>query len=78
MAVTRSYSCNLCRSTARDIDDLVGLHYEAWPKGWSEVSALTAENHICMSCLSSLQALPPRCGQGFECRGGPKCGSDHK
>lgn len=33
---------------------------------------------ICAKCLSSLQALPTRCGADFECSGGPNCGSDHK
>lgn len=78
MAIDRTYRCNLCRNTPRDpLNDLVGLYY-SWPKGWTETPAPEAENHICMPCLSSLQALPARCGQGFECGGGPTCGSDHK
>jgi len=77
MTVTRTYSCNLCRDK-HDLKSLVGLHWKDWPKGWEEKASSETENHICLVCLSSLQAFKPRCGQGYECRGGPKCGSDHK
>ena len=76
MAVDRTYRCDLCRDTYRlDEGRLIGLH---WSDGWIEKQARAVERHICCACLSSLQALGPRCGQGFECTGGPKCGSDHK
>lgn len=77
MAVTRTFSCNLCRDKT-EINSLVGLHWQSWPEGWKEDSALTTENHICVKCLSSLQAMEKRCGQGYKCGGGPRCGSDHK
>jgi len=77
MAVERIYRCNLCRELRRlDENDLVGLYWS--DRKWTEKPAKEVENHICMRCLSSLQALPARCGQGYECTGGPRCGSDHK
>lgn len=77
MTITRTYSCNLCRDT-KDPSALVGLYWKDFPKGWEQKPARETENHICTTCLSSLQAFAPRCGQGFECEGGPRCGSDHK
>lgn len=77
MTITRTYSCNLCRDK-KDTEDLIGLHWIAHPKGWTETPPSQTENHICKSCLSTLQAMKWLCGQGFECSGGPKCGSDHK
>lgn len=80
MAIERNYKCNLCgdRGSAFDFPRLIGLHFKSWPKGWEEKPAHQCENHICASCLSSLQGFTPRCGQGHECDGGPSCGSDHK
>ena len=76
--IDRNYRCNLCRD-AYPRDELIGLHWKDWPaKGWIEKPASQVENHLCVQCLSSLQALTARCGQGFECNGGPACGSDHK
>ena len=77
MTIKRTYACNLCGDT-KETDSLVGLHWETFPKGWKEASPRTTENHICIPCISSIQAIKQRCGQGFECTGGPKCGSDHK
>jgi hypothetical protein len=77
MTVTRTYSCNLCRATS-DAHELVGLHWSTFPAGWEEKAAIETENHICRRCVSNIQAMKTRCGQGFECRGGPKCSSDHK
>ncbi len=78
MSIDRIYRCNLCRDK-HDRGEMVGLHWQDWPgKGWVERPSHETENHLCMKCLSSLQALPQRCGQGFECNGGAKCGSDHK
>lgn len=77
MSIQRVYRCNLCRDT-KELRDLAGLHWTDWPKGWQERPPCDTENHICKSCLSSLQSMKQRCGQGFECDGGPKCGSDHK
>lgn len=56
MSVTRSYSCNLCRETF-DPQKLVGLYWKAWPTGWEEKPPRETENHICETCLSSLQAI---------------------
>lgn len=80
MAIDRTCRCDLCRDTYRlDEGKLIGLHWSDWPaKGWTEKPAREVERHICCACLTSLQAFTPRCGQGFECDGGPKCGSDHK
>ncbi|MDQ0082871.1 hypothetical protein J2W35_003230 [Variovorax boronicumulans] len=76
--IDRTYRCNLCRDK-HERQDTVGLHWQDWPaKGWIEKPSQETENHLCMRCLSSIQALAPRCGQGFECNGGPTCGSDHK
>lgn len=77
MTVTRNYSCNLCRET-QELRNLIGLHWSAFPKGWEEKAPNATENHICKPCLSTLQAMNAICGQGYECRGGPNCGSDHK
>jgi hypothetical protein len=77
VTVTRTFSCNLCREK-RDLDALVGLHWSTFPKGWAEKPAIETENHICLLCISDIQAMKQRCGQGYECRGGPNCGSDHK
>lgn len=77
MSVKRTFHCNLCRDQ-HEPNNLVGLHWSSWPKGWEEKSPLETENHICMTCISTVQALPSRCGQGYQCEGGPKCGSDHK
>lgn len=77
MSIERTYRCNLCRDTYEP-KQLVGLHWTSFPKGWTEKPAREMENHICMPCLTSLQAMTQRCGQGFECTGGPNCGSDHK
>jgi hypothetical protein len=77
MAITRIYSCNLCRDK-KETTALIGLHWNDWPKGWEEKPPSHTENHICKSCLSNLQAMKQLCGQGFECSGGAKCGSDHK
>ena len=84
MAVDRTYRCNLCNDVLHTHPGdgasrrPIGLHWQSWPKGWIEKPWRETENHICARCLSSLQALPPRCGAGYECNGGPNCGSDHK
>lgn len=80
MAVTRMYRCNLCSDAVRPQDverRLIGLYWKHWPQGWEERPVYEVENHICASCLSSLQALPTRCGAGHECNGGPNCDRDH-
>jgi len=78
VSITRTYSCNLCRDKYEK-DQLIGLHWETFPvKGWVEKPPRETENHLCQTCVSTIQALNQRCGQGFECTGGPNCGSDHK
>ena len=77
MTVTRTYSCNLCRAT-KDREALVGLHWSSFPRGWTEKPAHETENHICLLCITDIQSMKQRCGQGYECDGGPNCGSDHK
>jgi len=77
MSITRTYFCNLCREK-KEVENLIGLHWNAFPHGWEEKPARETENHICKSCMSTLQAMEQRCGQGYKCTGGPKCGSDHK
>lgn len=84
MAVERTYRCNLCRDSlssdpfATPSARPIGLYWQSWPQGWVEKPPYETENHICVRCLSSLQALPARCGEGYECDGGPRCNSDHK
>ena len=84
MAVERKYRCNLCREELRTepggdpAKKPIGLHWNSWPKGWTEKPWRETENHICIACLSSLQVLTQRCGDGYECDGGPQCSSDHK
>lgn len=75
--IDRTYRCDLCRDSY-PANEMIGLHWQSWPKGWVEKPAREVENHICAPCLSTLQHFPDRCGQGFECSGGPNCGSDHK
>lgn len=78
MTTVRTYRCDLCGDSHKP-EDLTGLHFETFPaRGWIAKPARQVEHHICTPCLSSLQALPRKCGQGFECDGGPNCGSDHK
>lgn len=77
MAVKRIYSCNLCRED-RNPDSLIGLYWSTFPKGWTEKPAYETETHICLTCITNIQAMKQRCGQGYECDGGPNCGSDHK
>jgi hypothetical protein len=84
MAVDRTYRCNLCRDrldVGPGSDPLtrpIGLYWSASQNSWFEKPWREVENHICAPCLSSLQALPSRCGGGYECDGGPQCSSDHK
>lgn len=82
MAVERTYRCNLCRDTL-SLNPMAGkqahgIYWNPWPAGWISKAAGQVENHLCAPCISSIQAMPAMCGQGFECTGGPKCGSDHK
>lgn len=79
MSVDKNYRCDLCRDRI-GTDDMhnsaTGLYWVG--KTIEQREALSVERHLCIHCLSSIQAMPRRCGQGFECKGGPKCGSDHK
>src|SRR5258708_6934783 len=43
-----------------------------------EVPPNQTNHHTCARCLSALKPPPPRCGQGYKCKGGPTCDSDHK
>ena len=76
MAIERTYLCNLCR-VELDPHYAIGIHWAAGT-GWTRQDGGYIENHLCSKCLSSIQAMPPMCGQGFNCTGGPRCGSDHK
>ena len=82
MAVKRYYTCDLCDDSPRKKvtlePDLIGLK---WVSGGVLEAAdyPTVERHICVKCLSSLQAFEPVCRHGFSgCTGGPRCQSDHK
>lgn len=80
MAVRRTYRCDLC-GDGLSLDGQYGkqgfgLYWTG--RAWEERPAAQVERHLCAPCISSIQALPPRCGQGYECDGGPTCGSDHK
>jgi hypothetical protein len=80
MAIDRTYRCDLCRETLTldgDRRRAFGIHWQGG-RGWLNAAARGVERHLCALCISSIQALPPVCGEGFECTGGPRCGSDHK
>lgn len=84
MAVERSYRCDLCRDAVQ-LDEMaesrraIGLWWQDWPaKGWLMKPARETEKHLCPACVASIQAMPKICGHGYECEGGPGCGSDHK
>jgi hypothetical protein len=85
MAVDRTYRCDLCRDVL-SLEHMssgrraVGIYWQDWPKpsGWLVKPAREVERHLCVRCVSSIQAMPAVCGQGFDCNGGPGCGSDHK
>lgn len=78
--IDKTFRCDLCKD-ARPVfgsgsSMLVGIYWNG--DGWVEKPRHEVEHHICCKCLSSLQRFEQRCGQGFECNGGPTCGSDHK
>lgn len=81
MAVDRTFKCDLCRDVHMlsmiGPQKLIGLH---WTDNRTVVEAnpRQVEHHLCVRCLASIHAIQLRCGQGYECDGGPKCGSDHK
>jgi hypothetical protein len=83
MAVQRTYKCDLCRDPLQ-LDELaeahraIGIYWKDWPRGWILKPAREVERHLCPTCIASIQAMPKMCGQGYECSGGPGCGSDHK
>lgn len=56
MTVNRTYTCNLCRDVYES-NELIGLHWKTWPKGWVQAPAYQAENHICKTCLATLKKL---------------------
>lgn len=81
MAVERRYLCNLCRDQIPQ-DHIngfkgVGLHWTG-QEGWIQKSWRDTENHLCLKCISSIQATPKICGQGYQCDGGMNCQGDHK
>jgi hypothetical protein len=81
MAVERTYKCDLCGDRLNLSDtppSAFGIWWQSWPKVLIMKPAREVEHHLCLSCVSSIQAMPAVCGQGFECNGGPQCGSDHK
>jgi hypothetical protein len=75
MTVERKYRCNLCRDSINV--ELIGLY---WKNSMLvEVPFKESENHLCLRCLSHIQAFEPVCGGGMRgCNGGPECMSDHK
>jgi len=83
VAVEKTYRCDLCRDPLRpDMDAegrrAIGIYWKGWPRGWIVKPARESERHLCPACISSIQAMPKICGHGYECAGGPQCGSDHK
>lgn len=83
MAVERNYKCDLCGNRVRldpsaEGDRAIGIYWNTWPKGWLIKPAREVERHLCPICISSIQAMPRICSQGYECNGGPKCPGDHK
>lgn len=84
MAIERTYRCDLCRDPVQ-IDEMaesrraIGIYWKSHrPNGWILKPARETERHLCPACISSIQAMPAICGHGYECTGGPDCGSDHK
>lgn len=73
--IERQYSCDLCHDK-HDARELVGIKWSG--QLIAESPSNQTEHHLCHLCLSSLQVLPARCGQGYKCKGGPTCDSDHK
>ena len=73
--IKRTYECDLCGNT-RQADELVGIVWTATII--TEAPAHQTERHLCFNCLSGLQTMTPVCGQGYKCKGGPTCSSDHK
>ena len=83
MAVNKTYKCDLCGDAlttdpGAESRKAIGLHFTPWPRGWLVKRAGECAHHICPPCVASIQAMPQMCGQGYECNGGPNCGSDHK
>lgn len=84
MGIEKKYFCNLCRdllytdSTAALNRRPIGIWHSSVQRGWVKTSWRETENHLCVNCIASIQAMPKLCGQGFECNGGLQCGSDHK
>jgi hypothetical protein len=80
MAVDRTYRCDLCRDplVMNDYAEnrAIGIYWKGF--SWEPRPAREVEHHLCPRCISSIQAFPAICGQGFKCTGGPTCGSDHK
>jgi hypothetical protein len=81
MTVERSYKCDLCGDRINlqaSPPEGIGIWWQSWPKLLISKPARETEHHLCVPCVSSIQAMPAICGQGFDCTGGPQCGSDHK
>lgn len=83
MAIDKQYFCNLCRVRLHPGASIgfryrpIGIRYSAHA-GWQEVPYPDTDVHLCATCISSIQAFEPRCGQGYKCSGGSKCASSHK
>ena len=75
--IKRQYFCDLCGSGV-EMDGCLGIRWERGGTNLIEVPSYESEHHICFPCVSGIQALAITCGQGFKCRGGTKCTSDHK
>lgn len=65
MSTQRSYTCNLCRASIRDIDGTAsparrGIGIK-WGAGLGEEmerkECFEAETHLCMTCLMQLKVL---------------------
>lgn len=82
--IQQEYKCDLCRDPLDVGFDAgsrraFGIHWSDHPnKGWTLADPRKVERHLCIRCISSIQAMPAICSQGFECNGGQRCTSDHK
>ena len=71
-----SYSCDLCSAVINDIN---GFSVKCDQMPWTVEELGKGRYDFCAFCLSNLQEIIPKiCGGGFECAGGPYCGSSHK
>lgn len=59
--IDKYYRCDLCNASCpkETLNSfLIGIHWTHFPvHGWVKKDALTAEHHICQTCLDSLKLI---------------------